>query len=795
MPVQHLVPSQLRSTCDPNNFDFETTADLPRSNGILGQPRGVRAIEFGISIRSQGYNIYVLGDTSTGRTATIRHFLEDKTRHQPTPDDWVYVHNFRTAHQPRAIEFPAGQGAQFRKQMEELVASLQDDVPKAFSTEEYEDEVERLERRVELKQNLLMRDLERKAQVQGFAIIKTAAGLTATPVVDGNVMTHEQFADLSIAEQQKVDKIQQELEVALEDTLRRVREIKQNARNELLQLDRRVAERAIAHHVNGMSDMYSDHDEVMLYLSEVHEDVLVNLDDFRKLPKKGGKAREVNLRRYDVNMFVDNARTEGAPVIVEQNPSYNHLIGRIEYEMRGGIMSTHFTNIKPGSLHLANGGYLVMDAADLINEPHAWEALRRSIKGGEIVLQPYNTLDGSSVLAKSIDPEAIPLDIKIILMGSPGLYYHLLDLEEDFTELFKVKADFSDTMERDNVHEMAYANYIANRCREDKLPHFDRDAVARVVEFGSEIVGQQKKLSARFGEVGDLVIESSYWANHNQRDIVTRGDVECALKERVYRSNKVEKAIDEDIADGTLLIQTSGAIVGQVNGLSIIDLGDYIFGRPTRITARTYMGGGGVVHIERETDMSDSIHNKGVLTISGYLGGTYAQDFPLSVSASLTFEQNYVGVGGDSASSAELITLLSSIANVPITQSIAVTGSINQRGDIQPIGGATEKIEGFFRVCEKQGLTGKQGVIIPQANIQELMLQPDVIGAVEAGTFHIWSVTHIDECLELLFEMPAGVADEEGMFSADTLHGRVQQRLRKMARKENGDDDEENEEN
>lgn len=788
MPVQPLSPEQLRRTCDPAQFTFKTTAELTKTDGIFGQPRGLRALEFGIGIRSHGYNIYVLGETGTGRTSAIYNYLRRETRDQETPFDWVYVHNFSIPHQPRAIEFPAGQGAQFKKQMENLVASLRDDLPKSFTTEEYNEEVDDIWNRMEIKQSLLMRDLERKARDVRFRVIKAASGLSIAPMVGDEVMTAEHYAALSLDQQDEIDVNQQQLEHDLEQMLVAARTAQQQARTQLEELDRRVAQRAIAHHVTDLRELYEDHDEVLLYLSEVHDDVLENVAEFR--PDPNDPSKEPELRRYGVNMFVDNGKTEGAPVYVEQIPTYNHLMGRIEYEMRDGVMSTHFSNIKPGSLHRANGGYLIIDALDLLRDINAWEAMKQSIKGRKIVLQPSNTIDNSGrVLAKTIDPEAIPLDIKIILIGPEDLYYGLYEQEEDFNELFKVKADFGSRMERDNGHEMEYAKFIAARCNEEKLPHFDPSAVARVIEYGSELSESQRKLTARFRVLADLVRESAFWATQAKAEIVTSKHVQQALDERIGRSNKLEKIIDEQIQEGLLMIDVTGERIGQVNGLSVLDIGDYSFGRPSRITARTYAGSG-VMQIEREVDMSDPIHDKGMLIMMGYLGGQYAQEHPLSFGASLTFEQNYAGIGGDSASSAELYALLSALGNFPLKQGIAVTGSINQYGDIQPIGGATEKIEGFFRVCSHDGLTGDQGVIIPHANVNDLMLHQDVINAVEAKQFSIWAIKNIAQGLEILTGRCIGERDENREYPSDSINGIVQGKLDQLAKRDDGSDDE-----
>jgi lon-related putative ATP-dependent protease len=793
MSVKPLQPAQLRRSCDAVCFQFETTAELGASNTIIGQMRGTRAIEFGISIRSRGYNIYVLGETGTGRVTSIRRFLREKTADAATPDDWVYVHNFAIPHQPRAIGFPAGEGTVFKARIDELNTHLREDILNAFRLDAYQEEVAQLEERLEVKQNLILLDARQKAEAHGFAIINTASGLTVAPFVDGGVMTQEHYEALSADEQEALDLQQEALENDLENTLRTLRQLQDELRQNLRTLDRNVAETATIHHFNALREQYTSNDEVLLYLAELQTDVLDNVPSFR--PKNNDEKRsEDSNRRYTVNLFVDNSKTAGAPVVVDSNPTYHNLIGRIEYENDAGLMTTHFTNLKSGSLHRANGGYLVIEAEDLLAHPMAWEALKRAIKGEEIVLQNPSTFDGTNVLAKSLDPEPIPLDVKIIMLGSAYVYHLLYEREDDFNELFKVKADFDIEIPRDDEHEQQYARFIANLCWEEKLLHFDSVAVAHAVEFGSRLVGDQDKLSARFGDVADLVREASFWASTQGHTVVTGDDVHLALRERIQRANRVEKEIEEEIQRGTLLIATSGNVVGQVNALSVLDMGDYSFGIPSRITARVFMGEGGVVHIDRETDMAGPLHNKGLLTLVGYLGGNYAQEHSLSMSASLTFEQSYSGVDGDSASSAELCVLLSSLADLPVNQGIAITGSINQRGEMQPIGGVTEKIEGFFNICQVQGANGEQGVIIPHTNINNLTLNDEVVAAVAAGTFHIWAVETVDEAMEILTGVPAGSRDENDEYPENSAHARVQARLRHFARLKAVDGDDEDDE-
>jgi len=778
MPVQPLSPEQLRFTVDPHLLTFETTAELPPATHIIGQPRGTHAIEFGIGIQSQGYNIFIMGPMGTGRATAIERFLQERTATQPPPDDWLYVHNFSVPHQPRAIALPAGEGSIFQTRMATLINRISEDLPDAFETDTYKNAIQTARSAFDEQQDALLLTIQEKAAAQGFGLIKTAAGITIAPVRNGQQLTPEELQNMSLPEQQELENLLEVLSQELDDTLYRIYQLETDNRQQIQQIDRTVAEAAVQHHFAKLQETYRAYDEILLYLNEVHQDVLDQIDDFA--PQLDSE-EEINLRRYEVNLVVDNSKTDGAPVIVEQNPTYNTLFGRLEYEMESGVVFTHFTNIKAGSLHQANGGYLIMQATDLLKNLEAWEALKRALRGREIQIVPFATMDETRVLAKSLLPEPIPLKVKIILMGSMDVYYLMYQQDEDFPDLFKVRADFDSTMLRDLDNMQEYASFIATRCHEEGLRHFDRTAVAKVIEYGSRLVNQQHKLSTRFGALTDLIREANYWAGVNGRAVVTGTDVQQTLNERTYRSNRVEEIIQEEILEGTLFIATGGAVVGQVNGLSVMDIGDYSFGQPGRITARTFMGEGGVIHIERETEMSGPIHEKGVLTLTGYLGGTYAQQQPLSLTASLTFEQNYVGIEGDSASSTELYALLSSLSEIPIKQGIAVTGSVNQRGEVQPIGGVNEKIEGFFRVCCACGLDGEQGVIIPASNVDSLMVHEDVVTAVTEGRFHIWPVRTIDEGIELLTGIPAGELDAEGLYPEGTVHYAVQNRLLELA--------------
>ncbi len=782
--VTPLPPEKLRYTCDTTGFTFETTAELQASTRIIGQPRGTRAIAFGVGIQSQGYNIFVLGSTGTGRATAIRHFLQEQAAGKPTPPDWIYVHNFAALHQPRAILLPSGEGSKFQARMAKLINDLRQDLPQAFATEMYQNAIAGIQQALEEQQNVLLRVLSEKAKGQGFALVQTPSGFMVAPTADGRQLSPQELnalrQQMAPEQQAQLEETHRTLVAELADLIQQMHHMEIEARQQMKDIDREVATTAVQHHFDDVKKTYEQDEEMCLYLDEVHQDVLAQIDDFVP-PVDVQHTEEIDLRRYQVNVLVNNSDTQGAPVIHEMNPTFHGLFGRIEYEMETGHVFTHFTNIKGGSLHAANGGYLIINAHDLLKNSGAWEALKRALKEGKIYVQTPVPVEQGQFVAKSLDPEPIPLHVKIVLMGSLSLYYSLYAADEDFSALFKVRADFDTVMFRDQEAMQAYADFIAARCREEGLAHFDRTAVAKVVEYGSRLADYQHKLSTRFGDIAGLIREASYWAGVNGRTVTTGADVQQALQERTYRANHAEEHILEEMLRGTLFIATEGSVIGQVNGLSVADFGDYAFGQPGRITARTFMGDDGVIHIERETEMSGPLHDKGVLTLQGYLGGTYAQTQPLSLSASITFEQNYGGVDGDSASSTELFALLSSVGNIPFKQELAVTGSVNQRGEIQPIGGVNEKIEGFFRLCQARGLTGTQGVIIPASNVDHLMLHEDVVTAVAEGKFHVWPITTIDEGVELLSGMPAGTRSKDGSYPQGTVHHIVQARLLELA--------------
>jgi lon-related putative ATP-dependent protease len=800
--AHELSPEALIHRCAPDIFDFETTNDLPPLSDFIGQERAMRAVDFGAGIASHGFNIYALGLPSSGKTSLTRKFLEQLAADEPTPDDWCYVNNFDDPTKPQTLRLPAGQGTRLRDDMKELITHCRQDIAKAFESEEYTREKEAATKSFQQEQEQEMEALRQRLEKDNFALLRVPGGLMLTPAVEGRPLKEAELEKLSEEERDKVQKLRGKLEKEVERGLRRMRELEEAMRQELKQLDEETTLRAIGHLFEGLQERYAATPQVATYLDRVKSDIVANVDDFRD-EKEGERPALMGMPlpvpspsfvRYEVNVLVDRSEAQGAPVIVESNPTYHNLIGRIEHHAFMGAVATDFTMIRPGALHRANGGYLVLPVREVLINYLSWEALKRSLKDRCIRIEELGA-QLSLVSTITLEPETIPIDVKIVLIGSPLLYYLLHAYDEDFQKLFKVKADFATQMDRTPDTEQQYALFVQTICKEHGLQPFDRSAVARLVEHSSRMVEHQNKLSTRFGEIADLLQEANFWAarrihgrsgsNAGGADastVVTAHDVEQAIDEKIFRSNLIEERMQEVITEGTLRIDTTGTTVGQVNGLSVLSLGDYSFARPSRVTASTYIGKTGVVNIEREVELSGPIHSKGVLILSSYLGHKYAQSEPLTLSASLVFEQSYSGVEGDSASSTELYALLSSLSGYAIDQGIAVTGSVDQHGRVQPIGGVNQKIEGFFDVCQARGLTGGQGVIIPTANLRHLMLRQDVIDAVAAGQFHIWAIDTIDEGISLLTGLEAGALDENGLYPEGTINRAVADRLAEMVK-------------
>lgn len=790
--ARELTPDELSFVCDPAQFEFETTDDLPELQKIIGQDRAVRAIDFGVEIPSYGFNIYAMGWAGTGKKTTVQTFLERRADQEPVPDDWCYVNNFVDPKRPRAIQLPAGYGNQLRDDMAEFIHDLQRNIPSAFDSEDYQQRAEAIVRDMEGARNQRLKELDAEVGSRGFALVQTAMGLVVAPVVEGQVLSPDQYAQLSEEVRSGFEAHRQDLQHELEHAMREVRGLEKKGKEQMRTLDQEVADFVVGDCIDDLTEKYADFDEVLEYLAEVRKDVVENIADFRQggetdqdseanaTPPRPPRKPIDPFRRYMVNVIVDHSRSEGGPIVYSTNPTYRSLVGRIEQEVHFGMLTTDFTHIQAGCLHQANGGYLVVNAHDLLGYPFAWDALKRAIKNQEIRTEIID--EALPVTATTaLEPESVPFKAKVILIGDIGTYYMLYNLDEDFRKLFKVRADFRYTMDRTPEAMQSYAEFIASRVRADSLIPFDRMAVAKVIEFGARVAEDKEKLVARFVDVVEVIQEASHWASKNGHEVVTGADVDQAVEERRYRASHLEERIQKRILEGTIRVQTEGEAMGQVNGLSVLSMADYEFGTPSRISARTYMGRGGVVAIDREANLTGNIHNKGVLILQGYLGGRYAREKALSLAASLTFEQSYERIEGDSASSTELYALLSSLSGLPIRQDLAVTGSVDQQGRVQAIGGATAKIEGFFDVCQARGLTGTQGVLIPADNVRHLVLRPDVVEAVGDGKFHIYAVETIDQGIELLTGVPAGEADEEGNYPEGTVNYLVQQRLLEMA--------------
>lgn len=793
MPTEpaELRPDEVYRSCDLTAFTFNTSAELPELKEVIGQPRAVSAVAFGMGIGDGGYNIFAVGPTGTGKSTTIYDFLSREAAACPAPDDWVYVHNFTRPHQPNAIPMPAGKGQEFRKDMEKLVEDLQAAITQAFESEEYEKQRRTIAQQVSEQQEGKLSALNQKAEEQKFAMVRTPAGLAFVPkTAEGEALSREQYDALPPEEQKRIDDTIQTLNEELQQVMRLVRQDERAGRDSMRELDREVTTYAAKHLIDEVCEKWQGVNEVCDYLQAVLADVVDNADEFKKsdeeqpmmfmgmpVPRQRGEGA---FRKYRINVLVDNSELTGAPVINESNPVMQNLIGRVEHQAQFGALVTDFNMIKPGALHKANGGFLVLDARDLLMKPYSWDALKRTLKTREIRIEDVAQQMGFAATA-TLDPEPIPFQAKIVLIGEPFIYHLLYSQDPDFEELFKVKADFDTAVERTPDNELLYARFIAEIARDRSLPAFSPDGVARVIEHCSRLVEDQRKLTARFLDVVDLITESAYWARSSSKSkrapVVKRQHVQQAIDHRIYRSNRIEERVREMIADRTVMVDTSGAVVGQINGLSVSSMGDYAFGRPSRITATHRLGDGEVVDIEREVDMGGPIHSKGVMILAGFLGQKYSSDQPLSLSARLVFEQSYSGVEGDSASSAELYALLSSLSGVPIQQRFAVTGSVNQLGQVQAIGGVNEKIEGFFEVCQAMGAKGDESVLIPRANVPHLMLNEKVQKAIAKGKFHVYAVSTIEEGIGILTGVPAGKADKNGAYPKDSINRRVVDRL------------------
>lgn len=788
-----LKPEQLTSLCDINCFDFETTEELQPLYGVIGQERATRALDFGLSIKQRGYNIYVSGSWGSGRTSYVKRITEKKAAQKTPPTDWVYVHNFKDPHNPIALQMERGTGKDFVKSLERIVDFLKKEVETVFSSKDYENTKTIIMEQYTENTQKIIEALNEVGEKYGFRFSQNERGLISIPLKDGEPMTEEEYRSISEDEYESLKNNSNKLSLETVELFNQLRKEEEEYRDRVKDLDEQMGRRVVSFHMLPLREKYRESESVVKWLDVLVDDIVEHIDRF-KFFKQGDagqaesplavlqmKSAESFFDRYKVNLFVDNSELESAPIVFENNPTYANLIGTIEYKNELGVMKTDFTMIKKGALHEANGGFLVIHAKDLLPSPFAWKALKRCLVTKEVNIEGISKQTGM-VVASTLRPQPIELDVKVIIIGDPYTYHLLYAYDEDFRKLFKIMSDFDIEMLRNKDNIKLMSRFIAAHCEQDGLRPFTKDAVGRIIEYSSRMVGDQTKLSSHLNKIVDVLYESDNWAEVQGNDLVDVHHVDTALEDKRHRSNKAEEKTLEMFEDGTYLIDVHGEKIGEINGLAVIGSGQYSFGKPSKITVATYRGKAGIVNIEREARTSGRIHDKGVMIISGYMGHTFAQDKPLSLSASIVFEQLYSGIEGDSASSTELYAILSSLAEVPIKQSIAVTGSVNQRGEIQPIGGVNEKIEGYYRVCRLKGLTGDQGAIIPHQNIKNLMLSNEVIEAVKANMFHIYAVSHIDEGIEILTGIKAGKRLKSGNFSKGSIKDKVNRKLIQLAK-------------
>lgn len=784
LPALALTPAQLCHACDPAQFDFATTAELPALTELMGQVRATDAVRFGVGIRHSGYNIFVLGPAGMGKRTMVAQLLARKAGTEAELADWCYLNNFDEPHKPKAIKLPSGKGAELQHEMQQLVEYLRTAIPALFEGEEYRAKAEAIQDEFNKRQEQVFKELGNDASKQQVALLRTPNGFVLAPIRDQEVLAPDEYAKLPEEERQAIATIIARLQERLEKVLTQIPQWWKERSERIKLLNRETTLGVVKHAIDELRARFAELPTIQTYLDVVQQDMVENADDFRKQEEtatiSGLKvvARE-SFHRYQVNVLVTNGKQPGAPIVSEDNPTYSNLVGRVEHIAQLGALVTDFTLIKPGALHRANGGYLLLDVRKVLMQPFAWEGLKRALQSHEIRIESLGQMY-SLVSTVSLEPEPIPLDVKIVLFGDRMFYYLLQQYDPDFDELFKVAADFEDRIERNADTQALYARMVATLVAKAQLLPFDRSAVARVIDHGARLVGDAQRLSTHVRSVADLLQEAHYWAHEAGVAVVTAGHVQQAIDQQIHRQDRVRGQLHEAILRGTLLIDTQGAVIGQINALSVIQLGDFPFAQPTRITATSRLGDGEMVNIEREVKLSGALHSKGVLILSAFLATRYARNQPLALSASLVFEQSYGQIDGDSASLAELCALLSNLGQVPIKQSLAVTGSVNQLGQVQAIGAVNEKIEGFFDICQARGLTGEQGVLIPSTNLDHLMLRSDVVAAVQAGQFHVYAVSHVDQAITLLTGMPAGVLGTRGHYPARSVNGKVAARVAEL---------------
>ena len=780
----------LKSTCNPNIFKFDTTESLePIASGI-GQDRGIKALEFGLNVDINGYNLYIAGPSGVGKTMYTKHYLESISKKKKLPQDWCYVYNFDNPNEPIAIPLAAGQGKEFRDAMDRFIKDIKHDIKDTFNNEDFEKEKALIKQEYEAKRSALMDKLNATSAQYGFQVKSANNGIYMMPVINGKTIEEEEFEKLDSETKKNFEDKSAIVQQHVMEAISQIKNIQSESDKKISEWQSNVALLTVNAHVNYIKSNFKRNKKITKFLDDVKKDILKNVnaflvvDDDSKKPVQPQPQRQEVLRpwlNYRVNLFIDNSNLEGAPVIMDSNYSYPNIFGKLEYENYYGSLKTDYTMLKPGLLHIANGGYLIMQATDIVSNQYCYETLKKVLRTKELGIE--NPVDQhSSMVMVSLKPEPIPLNLKVILIGNEALYQTLISVDTDFRKLFKIKVEFEDDapLTLENMNKLA--RVVEGFCQTEELPPLDRSGMAKVIEFASRLANDQTKLSTRFSEITQIVGEAATLAKLKREKVITGKIVDEALAQRIERVQKYNQKYLDMINNSTLLIDTEGFKVGQINGLTVMSIGDYSFGLPARITANTYVGKNGIIDIEREVEMSGSSHSKGILILSGYLGEMFAQDMPLSLTASLCFEQLYNGVDGDSASSTELYAILSSLSGIPINQSIAVTGSVNQKGEIQPIGGVNEKIEGFFKICKTRGLNGSHGVMIPKLNEKNLNLSDEVVEAVKQGLFHIYAISTIEQGIEILTGVPAGKRDESGRFTSGSVNSLAYAKLKKYAK-------------
>jgi len=781
-----LKPEDLRKNCDPSIFDFKSTLDVSIEEETIGQKRALEAIDFGLHIKSRGYNLFICGVPGTGKSSTVMKALYRVAAGEPVPGDICYLYNFNNPESPRVVCFPPGEGRKFKQEMAAFVRDLGVEIEKAFSSGDYERQKRVVIECLEDERELINDQIQHYAESRDSELKQMLNGVAVVPRHDGHPITEEEYIQLPQKERESIKRVQREVGEKVYEASKKMDQRQKQIDAELKNLDRNVALEAIGYYLESIKQRFGVYGDITDYLNELLEDILANLQVFKKedgpepLIQMMEQGPETLLQRYAVNLLVDNSEMKGAPVIVEKSPTYYNLNGFIEYRMQMGAFTTDYMMIRPGAVHRANGGYLVLEAEQILGDPLAWDTLKKILRFNEIKIENMGERYGF-VPTEGLKPQPLAVEMKVVVIGNPYIFQMLYAYDEEFVKLFKVKADFDESLDRSGSMIRQYISFIARICRDELLRPCTPGAVGKLIDHASRAAGHKEKLSAQLMETADVLREANYWASIKGCKQIEDTHIKLAGEQKCYRCNIIEEKIQELIEENTIIIDTEGSIAGQVNGVSVIDMGDYLFGKPSRITAKTFIGPGNIINIEREAEMSGRIHSKGVLILSGFLGHTYAQDKPLAMSASICFEQHYEEIEGDSASSAELYCLLSSLSGVPLRQDLAVTGSVDQRGRIQPVGGINQKLEGFFRTCRIKGFSGTQGVLIPHSNMRHLMLNDEVVKAVSEKIFHIYPVKTIDEGLKILTNVEPGVMQSDGKFPEGTVHYLVNKKLRKYA--------------